>query len=104
MVYELHKHRLHILNLRSERCAAACRYADGEKVDQQAPHDRRSRVCWHCETNLPAQLFFRTLGFRATTVLRKFYEDTPEDAYLMQYRYAAGANANAEELPTRMAG
>jgi len=39
------------------------------------------------ETNLPAQLFFRSQGFRATEVLREHYEDTREDAYLMQYRY-----------------
>ena len=37
------------------------------------------------ETNLPAQLFFKSVGFRAVSVLRKFYEDTPEDAYLMQF-------------------
>ena len=39
------------------------------------------------ETNLAAQLFFRGQGFRAVSVLREFYDDTPEDAYLMQYRY-----------------
>jgi len=54
------------------------------------------------ETNLSAQLFFRALGFRAVSVLRDFYEDTPEDAYLMQYRYSAAAAAS--EQPTRMAG
>ena len=58
------------------------------------------------ETNLPAQLFFRQLGFRAVSVLRDFYEDTTEDAYLMQYRHTAAAAAAAEEqeLPRRMAG
>jgi len=49
---------------------------------------RRSRITLEIrETNLPAQLFFRENGFRAVSVLRSFYEDTPEDAYLMQYRY-----------------
>lgn len=38
------------------------------------------------ESNLAAQLFFRAQGFRAISVLEKFYDDTPEDAYLMQYR------------------
>ena len=37
--------------------------------------------------NLPAQIFFRGSGFLATTVLRDFYEDTTEDAYLMSYRF-----------------
>ena len=30
-----------------------------------------------------------TFGFRAISVLRDFYDDTTEDAYLMQYRYSA---------------
>jgi ribosomal-protein-alanine N-acetyltransferase len=57
------------------------------------------------ETNLAAQLFFRSAGFRAVSVLRAFYEDSPEDAYLMQYRYRANEAAAipAEEL-ARMAG
>ena len=38
------------------------------------------------ETNLSAQLFFRNSGFKAVSVLREFYDDTPEDAYVMQYR------------------
>jgi ribosomal-protein-alanine N-acetyltransferase len=42
-------------------------------------------------------LFFRQLGFRATSVLRSFYEDTPEDAFLMQFKPAM----TAEESPTR---
>jgi ribosomal-protein-alanine N-acetyltransferase len=41
------------------------------------------------ETNLPAQLFFKKVGFRATTVLRSYYEDSPEDAYVMQYYCSA---------------
>ena len=48
---------------------------------------RRNRITLEVrETNLPAQLFFRQCGFRAVSVLREFYEDTPEDAYLMLYR------------------
>ena len=39
------------------------------------------------ETNLSAQLFFRDAGFRAVSVLRDFYDDTTEDAYLMQFEY-----------------
>jgi ribosomal-protein-alanine N-acetyltransferase len=27
------------------------------------------------------------MGFRAVSVLRDFYSDTTEDAYLMQFRY-----------------
>ena len=52
------------------------------------------------ETNLPAQLFFRSLNFRATSVLKDFYQDTTEDAYLMQYTWREAAAA----VPRRMAG
>ena len=56
------------------------------------------------ETNLPAQVFFRSHGFRAVSVLRDFYEDTTEDAYLMQYRYRAEADAAPATRITRLAG
>ncbi len=53
------------------------------KLSQQ----RRSRIMLEVrETNLAAQLFFRANSFKATSVLRSFYDDTPEDAYLMQFR------------------
>jgi [ribosomal protein S18]-alanine N-acetyltransferase len=107
MVYELHKHRLHILNFavneRVRRRGVGTQMAN--KLVSKLSHDRRSRIVLEIrETNLPAQLFFKTLGFRATTVLRKFYEDTPEDAYLMQYRYAANSSAAGEQERTRLAG
>lgn len=37
------------------------------------------------ETNLPAQLFFKSLGFKAVSVLRNSYEETTEDAYKFQF-------------------
>jgi ribosomal-protein-alanine N-acetyltransferase len=108
MVYELHKHRLHVLNFavceRFRRRAIGSQMA--RKLISKLSYDRRSRIMLEVrETNLPAQLFFRSVGFRAVSVLRKFYEDTPEDAYLMQYRVsssAAAAIGNPES--TRMAG
>src|SRR5437867_787783 len=105
MVYELHKHRLHILNFavheQFRRRGVGAQMT--KKLISKLSHDRRSRIMLEIrETNLAAQLFFRALGFRAVSVLRDFYEDTPEDAYLMQYRYSAAAAAS--ELPTRMAG
>jgi ribosomal-protein-alanine N-acetyltransferase len=103
MVYELHKHRLHVLNFAVHegfrRRGVGSQMA--KKLITKLSHDRRSRIMLEIrETNLAAQLFFRTLGFRAVSVLRKFYEDTPEDAYLMQYRFSSAAAA-AEEAETR---
>ncbi len=90
MIYELHKARLHVLNF-----AVASQYrrlgVGGqmlEKLVGKLSQQRRSRIILEVrETNLPAQLFFKSNRFRAVSVLRDFYNDTTEDAYVMQYRY-----------------
>ena len=90
MIYELHNSRIHVLNF-----AVACDYCRRgvgsqmvAKLVAKLSSQRRSRIVLEVrETNLSAQLFFRENGFRAVSVLRAYYEDTPEDAYLMQYRY-----------------
>ena len=103
MIYELHRSRLHVLNfavLRSHR-----RLGIGsrmmEKHSGKLSPDRRSRIVLEVgETNLPAQLFFRSLGFRAISVLKDFYQDTTEDAYLMHFVAAVAGTS----VPQRMAG
>jgi ribosomal-protein-alanine N-acetyltransferase len=109
MIYELHKSRLHVLNFavhEAQRRRGVGRQMS-KKLISKLSHERRSRILLEIrETNLPGQLFFRQLGFRAVSVLRDFYEDTTEDAYLMQYRHTAAAAAQAaeQEGPRRMAG
>lgn len=90
MIYELHKTRLHILNFavhpdfRQHGVGAQM----VNKLVGKLSHQRRTRILLEVrERNLPAQLFFRNTGFRAISVLRDFYEDTVEDAYLMEFRY-----------------
>jgi ribosomal-protein-alanine N-acetyltransferase len=108
MIYELHKSRLHILYFavaaRYRRLGVATQMAT--KLIGKLSTQRRSRILLEVrETNLAAQLFFRANGFRAVSVLRDFYEDTTEDAYLMQYRYrAAELVSMPEQHITRMAG
>jgi ribosomal-protein-alanine N-acetyltransferase len=90
MIYELHKSRLHVLNFAVAK--AFRRRGVGRqmlaKLVGKLSYQRRTRVLLEVrETNLPAQLFFRSEGFRAVSVLRDFYDDTTEDAYVMQYRY-----------------
>lgn len=92
MIYELHKTRLHILNF-----AVAPEYrhrgVGRQMIDNllgKLSSQRRVRITLEVrETNLAAQLFFAALGFRATTVLRDYYEDADDDAYLFTYRLAA---------------
>jgi ribosomal-protein-alanine N-acetyltransferase len=99
MIYELHKTRLHILNfcVHPEWRRQGIGRVMVEKLVSKLSYQRRTRVMLEVrETNLDAQLFFRSMGFKAITVLHEFYEDTPEDAYLMQFRYRPSA-AELEE-------
>jgi ribosomal-protein-alanine N-acetyltransferase len=108
MIYELHKARIHVLNLAvSPDCRR--RGVGSQMVAKLAAKlspQRRSRIVLEVrETNLGAQLFFRENGFRAVSVLRGFYADTPEDAYVMQHRYRAGRQTAAEpQRISRLAG
>ncbi|MBN1591090.1 MAG: ribosomal protein S18-alanine N-acetyltransferase [Pirellulales bacterium] len=109
MVYDLSKTRLHLLNFAVARDFR--RYGVGSqmisKLVGKLSSQRRTRIVLEVrETNLAAQLFFRSNGFRAVSVLRDFYEDTPEDAYLMQYRYRPESQAfvESENRITRLAG
>lgn len=56
------------------------------------------------ETNLGAQMFLRDSGYRATKILRGFFEDTPEDAYLMTYRLGELRGEMGEGREKREAG
>lgn len=89
MIYELHKDQLRILNMAvSPNCR---RVGYGHQmiqrlIDKLAQQRRRSIRCEVRETNLEAQLFMRSMGFRCERVLRKHYDDTDEAAYEFWYR------------------
>lgn len=109
MIYELQKTRLHLLNFavgKQFRRRGVGSHMLAKLVGKLSPQ-RRTRIALEVrETNLPAQLFFRDNGFRAVSVLRDHYQDTTEDAYIMQYRYRAAAAeiAEATNRITRLAG
>jgi ribosomal-protein-alanine N-acetyltransferase len=92
MLYELHKSNLRIINF---AVAPVARRQDvgGQMVrrliDKLSQQRRKEIVLEIRETNLPAQLFFRHEGFRAVCVIRDHYDDTQEDAYVMQFRLAS---------------
>lgn len=109
MIYELHKTRLHILNF--SVAPDVRRRGVGrqmiEKLLGKLSSQRRTRITLEVrETNLAAQIFFRESGFRATSVLHEFYDDSPEDAYLMQYYHETyeGAMVLPMNRIDRMAG
>lgn len=109
MIYELHKNRLHILNIAVDAAHRGRGYGRWmvQRLTNKLSHERRNRIMTEVrETNVDAQLFFRAMNFRAISVLKDFYDDTNEDAYLFQYRHKpteeeiiSGANRI-----TRMAG
>jgi ribosomal-protein-alanine N-acetyltransferase len=88
MIYELLKQQLHVLNFAvapwSRRQCIGAQMVDKlvHKLSQQRRHEIVLEVR---ESNLQAQLFFRSQGLLASSVLRGFYEDTEEDAYQMKY-------------------
>lgn len=87
MVYELHKSRIHVLDLAVNESlhGCGCGTALMKKLQGKLSPERRNRILVEVrESNLDAQLFFKAMGFRATSVLRGFYDDCVEDAYLMQ--------------------
>ena len=90
MIYELHKTRLHILNFAVSNNLRR-RGVGRQMIDKlvgKLSSQRRTEITLEVrETNLAAQIFFRERSFRATSVLRDFYDDSPEDAYVMQYSF-----------------
>ena len=89
MIYELHKNKLNVLNFAvaphvrrvgvgSQMCA---------KLLAKLQSHRRSKITLAVrESNLAAQLFFKEHGFLASKVMKGYYEDSGEDAFLMEYR------------------
>jgi ribosomal-protein-alanine N-acetyltransferase len=106
MIYELHKAKLHILNFAvhpSYRRSGVGSQMVAKLISKLSSH-RRTRITLEVrETNLPAQLFFRGVEFRAVRVLRSFYEDSGEDAFLMEYRFGDVACDDPDEVVNRIA-
>jgi [ribosomal protein S18]-alanine N-acetyltransferase len=106
MIYELHKNKLHILNFAVHpgyRRAGVGVQMVNKLVSKLSSH-RRTRITLEVrETNLTAQLFFRSQGFKAVKVLRAYYEDSGEDAFQMQYRLPDDTGEELEEGVNRIA-
>ena len=89
VVYETPKSRLFISNIavdpEFQRHGVSRQMV--QKLVSKMIYQRRNRIGIEIrETNLPALLCFRALGFRTTTTLKNFYDEQDEDAYVLQYR------------------
>lgn len=88
MIYELYKDQLRILNFAVD--PAFRRQWIGSRMvsrlkDKLSQQRRKRLVLDVRETNLGAQKFFQSQGFKAVSILRGYYEETGEDAYHMRY-------------------
>jgi [ribosomal protein S18]-alanine N-acetyltransferase len=106
MIYELHKAKLHILNFAVHstwRRQGVGAQMVAKLISKLSSH-RRTRITLEVrETNLAAQLFFRKQDFRALKVLRAYYEDSGEDAFLMQYHFGNDTGEDLDEAVNRIA-
>ena len=106
MIYELHKNRLHVLNFAvapNYRRAGIGAQMVSKLIGKLSSH-RRSKITLAVrERNLAAQVFFRHQDFKATRVLRNYYEDSGEDAFQMEFRVGDEGDDVLETLVNRIA-
>jgi ribosomal-protein-alanine N-acetyltransferase len=101
MIYELHKNKLNVLDfaVHSEFRRQGIGQQMVEKLVGKLSSHRRTRIVLNVrETNLAGQLFFRGQSFKAIEVLREHYQDTGEDAFLMNYLF--DESVADEPMPT----
>ena len=90
MIYELHKSKLNVLDfaVHPEYRRQGIGQQMVDKLVGKLSSHRRTRIAMYVrETNLASQLFYRVQGFRAVEVAREHYQDTGEDAFVMQYLF-----------------
>ena len=90
MLYELRKNRLRVLNFAVSpgfrRIGVATCMVDKLK-SKLAANGRHRLMIEVSEENLGGQLFFKAKGFTATNILKGFYDNSDQDAYLFQFDY-----------------
>jgi len=102
MIYELHKAKLHVLNFAvhpSHRRTGVGRQMVAKLIGKLSSHRRTKVTLAVRETNLGAQLFFKTMAFKAVRVLRSYYDDSGEDAFLMQFHITQDAAYDGTDEP-----
>ena len=104
MVYELHKNHLELHNLAVH---TGFRHQDigsqmVKKLIDKLSSNHRIRICVNIrETNLAAQLFFKSQGFVAVQVKRNFFVDSGEDSFVMEYSIAPDEDFQPENRLAR---
>ncbi len=91
LIYEIFLHRYTLLRIgvlpqhRKKGTGSALLKELAEKLT-----DKRRLISAEVrETNLPVQLFLKSQRYKAVEVLKNYYPDTEEDAYVFHYRMEA---------------
>lgn len=89
MIYEIRRTKLRMMNLCVSK--AFLRNGVGEQIivsmKRQLSRIRRSSIVLDVrESNLVAQQFFRSQGFKATGIAHDFYDENSEDAFMFEYQ------------------
>ncbi len=95
MIYELLKSQLHLLNFAVEPTVRRQRVGTQlvEKLIHKLGQQHRQEITTEVrERNLGAQVFFRNQGMLAYQILKNYYVDSFEDAYVMKYRLLPAHN------------
>lgn len=95
MVYLLNKKSLEILNFGVDPLLSrnGIGTAMVDKLKGKLSVDRRDSLLLHIrETNLPAQLFFKSQGFMATGVFKNHWNESNEDAYRFEFFHTEEGN------------
>ena len=106
MIYELHRNKITVLDFATHpefRRLGIGRQMVTKLVDKLSSQRRNRIALCVRETNLSAQLFFRQQEFKAVKVLKNFYEDSGEDAFLMEFRVGSEDDDDLDRVVNRIA-
>ena len=103
MVYESRLGKLRIVNIAVadvfHRRGVGTQLID-KLIAKLRPDSPRSIVAIVRETNDAAISFFAKLGFHGTKILREHYDDSPEDAYRLEWKLAGHREIASRETET----
>lgn len=89
LIYKLYRIDIKILNFGihpNHRNIGAGTFLIHKITDRLESFKRRRILVRVRESNLSAQQFLRTIGFKAIKVRRKYFSDSGEDAYVFEYK------------------
>lgn len=107
MIYELHETRLQVLNfgVHTDFRRRGVGRELFRKLALKLSHDRRTRILLEIrETALDAQIFLRSIGFRAVSVLWGHFKDSGEDAYVMLMGISPAEGASPKHCEAALPG